>query len=148
MMARNRMIKDNMAYLRVQIMSGEPLSREALVAATQAVAAGAQSNLQEFNNLVVGGPGAGMNTMLMSSGGQMGVPYVGGMGGMAQGGAGAMNGLVAPQGVDGRDGLDGRNGLDECLQPPDVAGDEPRRGRRQHRVRDVRRRRGRRRAKH
>ena len=83
MMARNRMIKDNMAYLRVQIMSGEPLSREALVAATQAVAAGAQSNLQEFNNLVVGGPGAGMNTMLMSSGGQMGVPYVGGMGGMA-----------------------------------------------------------------
>ena len=111
MMARNRMIKDNMAYLRVQIMSGEPLSREALVAATQAVAAGAQSNLQEFNNLVVGGPGAGMNTMLMSSGGQMSVPYVGGMGGMAQGGAGAMNGLVAPQGVGSMGGMAGMGSM-------------------------------------
>ena len=125
MMARNRMIKDNMAYLRMQIMSGEPLSREALVAATQAVAAGAQTNLQDLNHLVVGGPGAGINPMLMSSGGQMGVTYVGGMGGMVQGGAGSMN------------------GLDEGLQPSDVAGDEPRRGRRQHHVRDVRRRRGR-----
>ena len=106
MMARNRMIKDNMAYLRMQIMSGEPLSREALVAATQAVAAGAQTNLQDLNHLVVGGPGAaGMNTMLMSSGGQMGVPYVGGMGGMVQGGAGGMNGLVAPQGVGSMAGM-------------------------------------------
>ena len=67
MMARNRMIKDNMAYLRMQIMSGEPLSREALVAATQAVAAGAQTNLQDLNHLVVGGPGAGINPMLMMS---------------------------------------------------------------------------------
>ena len=95
MMERNRMIKDNMAFLRMQITSGKPLSREALAAVTQAVAVGEQTNLQAHLNSMLVGPNGAMTPMMMQPNGQsMGVPYtganMGAMGGMMQGGPGGM----------------------------------------------------------
>ena len=59
MMERNRVIKDSMAYLREQILSGKPLSREALVAATAAVASGfhvdVTNSMGNGTNFVQGG---------------------------------------------------------------------------------------------
>ena len=112
MMERNRMIKDNMAFLRMQIMSGKPLSREALAAVTQAVAVGEQTNLQAHLNSTLFGPNGATTPMMMQPNGQsMGVPYtsasMGAMGGMMQGG---MQGGMVPGPHGGMGGPVGQMG--------------------------------------
>ena len=79
MIEHNRVVKDNMAYLRAQVLSGQPLSREALVAATAAVAGvgvgvgvagGVDPSSLDPNNPTVtavmgpGGPHCGVNGMM------------------------------------------------------------------------------------
>ena len=112
MMERNRMIKDNMAFLRMQIMSGKPLSREALAAVTQAVAVGEQTNLQAHLNSTLFGPNGATTPMMMQPNCQsMGVPYtsasMGAMGGMMQGG---MQGGMVPGPHGGMGGAVGQMG--------------------------------------